>query len=584
MKRNISFRNSMGKLLVGLVLVGTVLGMGLGASAAEPIVQAIAIRGNENIDTALIQSAITQTRVGEPAVEDSILNDLHSIYDLGYFYDVTANLESAPDGVKVIFTVDENPIVRDIVFRGAEKAPVENFVQRMRVQPGDVLNVNHVMEDLRELPDWILMEYGIALRPTDLKAGDDGVITMDITETVITDIRIEGNKKTRDFVIERELTIEPGDILDMNEVNRSLRRVLMLGFFDEINRSFVDGETPDETIMTIEVVERRTGTATFGAGYSTNDGLIGFVDVAEENFLGRGQRINAYLEIGQGQRRYELGFFEPYLDASGTSLGANVYKRDRDVSVFESETRYEGTRHVFGGDLTLGRPLGEYTRGRVTFKAQNISYSDLTDAEDNPLENAGNRYTDGYATRIIGTGVRTNTTDHPFFPTGGWKNDAYFELGTSLLGGDAVYTKLDLEHSRYFEVRDGGFVLGLRGMGGRRLTGTLEENELYRIGGLDTLRGYTRGAREELIGDKMLVVNAEFRFPIVNRVQGVVFTDWGRAWDVEESMDLTELKNSYGLGVRLDTPIGLMRLDYGWGLDEEEQRSGQFYFGIGQMF
>jgi outer membrane protein insertion porin family len=82
----------------------------------------------------------------------------------------------------------------------------------------------------------------------------------------------------------------------------------------------------------------------------------------------------------------------------------------------------------------------------------------------------------------------------------------------------------------------------------------------------------------------MLVVNAEFRFPIVERVTGVVFTDWGRAWDNDEKITLSELNNSFGLGVRLDTPLGLLRLDYGFGKDEENKRTGQFYFGVGQTF
>lgn len=82
----------------------------------------------------------------------------------------------------------------------------------------------------------------------------------------------------------------------------------------------------------------------------------------------------------------------------------------------------------------------------------------------------------------------------------------------------------------------------------------------------------------------MLLMNAEFRFPIYDFVSGVVFTDWGKAWESGTEMDLTDLMNSYGLGIRLDTAFGLLRLDYGWGLNEEAKREGQFYFGIGQTF
>ncbi len=547
--------------LLVMVLMVTPVGA---QNNGEALVKAIEIQGNVHVDTSLIQSAITHTQLEAVLTEENVLQDLHAIYDLGYFYDASAKFDPAPGGVKVVFVVDENPIVRDIRFIGATKAPVDQFKRQMNTQPGQVMNVNTLMDDIRRLPDWVLLEYGIALRPVDLRADEDGFIEVDIAETIIAEIRLEGNEKTQDFVIERELTIKPGDILDMNEINRSLRRILMLGFFDEINRSFADGDSPDEQIMTIQLTERKTGTATGGIGYGTNDGWMIFGEIAEDNFLGRGQRINASVEFSTKRQTYELGFYEPYIDASGTSLGVNVYHRVTTVGEDEDE------RRTTGGDITLGRPLGEFTRGRLTLKAQN------------------NRYTgdvfDDYNSRTVGAGITTNTTDHPFFPTAGFKNIVSLEVGTSLFGGDAVFSKMELEHSRYFEIRDGGFVFAVRGLGGRVLTGELRESELYRAGGDPRMRGYSRND-QDLIGDKMLIMNAEFRFPIVERVQGVVFTDWGNAWRPEESIDLSDLKNSYGLGVRLDTPLGLLRLDYGWGLDAEtETRQGQFIFGFGQTF
>ncbi len=546
------------------------------AQASEPVIKAIVVRGNQYIDTEQIQAAIQKTVLDAPIVEEDIFDDMDAIYSLGYFYDVTANFELTPGGVKVIFAVDENPIVRDIIFTGVTRAPVHEFKSKMQVGPGDVLNVNALLEDVRLLPDWILGEYGIALRPIDVQANDNGIIEIEIAETVLKDIIIEGNDKTLEHVIRREISLEPGDVLDMNEINASLRRVLMLGFFDEISRSFEDGEHPDETTLTIYVTERKTGAATFGAGYSSVEGVFGFVDVAEENFLGRGQRVNVYLEIGANRRLYELGFFEPYIDSQGTSLGANLYNRRSSISALdEEEEKLTGDRTTTGFDVTLGRRFSDFTRGRLTLKAQNIGYSgDITSLPD---------YASGYNSRIIGIGASTDTTDHPFFPTEGFKNDVYLEVGTGLLGGESIFSKIEMEHSRYYEVREGGYVFAVRGKGGRLLSGDLRENELFRIGGSENLRGYSYGG-DGLAGDKMLLMNAEFRFPILDRVHGVAFTDWGRAWGSEEDMNLTELLNSYGLGMRLDTPLGLLRLDYGWGLDEEQQRNGQFYFGFGQTF
>ena len=192
----------------------------------------------------------------------------------------------------------------------------------------------------------------------------------------------------------------------------------------------------------------------------------------------------------------------------------------------------------------------------MTLAENNRYVQNLADDETEPHED----WFKDYATRIIGFGVNTDTTDHPYYPTEGYRNDVYLEMGLKMLGGDSQFAKLRLSHSRYFELFDGGYVFAVRGLGGRTLSGTLEENEEFKIGGANTLRGYSYGANDSLKGDNMLVVNAEFRFPIVERVTGVVFTDWGRAWDNDEKITLSELNNSFGLGVRLDTPLASFAL------------------------
>ncbi|HHY09227.1 MAG TPA: BamA/TamA family outer membrane protein, partial [Firmicutes bacterium] len=295
--------------------------------------------------------------------------------------------------------------------------------------------------------------------------------------------------------------------------------------------------------------------------------------------LGRGQRIKANVELGKNRHSYELGFYEPYIEKGGTSLGVNLYRRVRDVSkkIEGSEDKLKGSLTIDGGDLTLGRPLGDFSRGRLTFKMTNNKYK--LDSEADPADFYGD-----YKNRTIGFGINTNTVDHPMYPTEGFKNDAYVEAGVLLESAENnKYAKLRLEHSRFYEIKDGGYVLALRAMGGRLLGQDLPENEKFVIGGAETLRGYSLGANSSLKGNQMLVMNAEFRFPIVDKVTGVVFSDFGKAWD-NGMVTLDDFNNSFGLGVRLDTPLGLLRLDYGFGRDEERDLKGQFYFGIGQTF
>lgn len=576
-------RQRSARLVIALLVLGLLASVGSSAVQAQGqelgVVRLITIEGNNFVDTETIRASILKTRLGEEATEQKIIDDIRAIYDLGYFEDVQATVDPALGGVEVVFHVVENPIVREVTFSGVPGIAFEKYARDMKTQPGLILNAHDIWEDLEGLWEWVLGEYGYLVRVTSLSADTDGRIGIELAQTTLQDIVITGNEKTKDFVIERELTFEAGDPVDIKAIDQSLRRLLMLGYFDEISREFSQEDDPDKTVLTINLKERKTGAATFGVGYSTAEGLVGFLQVSDDNFLGRGQMVKANVSLGQKVTSYEFEFYEPYITKSGISLGTSLYRRISEVKTADpdSDEETKSKRTSIGGDLTLGKPLTEFTRGRLTIKLENNTYAH----EDGPIGGVP----DDSKTRNIGVGLNTNTVDHPFFPTEGYKNDVYLELGTTLFGGTSAYAKLSLEHSRFFEVKDGGYVLALRGMGGRLLGGSLPEADKFRIGGADTLRGYSYGDSSlGLVGDNMLVMNAEFRFPIVEKVQGVVFTDWGTTWNQGQSFNMKDLKNSFGIGVRLDTPLGLLRLDYGLGKDAENHRKGQFYFGIGQAF
>lgn len=543
-----------------------------------PFVKAIVVRGNQHIDTSLIQKAITKTTLDSRYSEENIKDDLDAIYALGYFASTKALPSMVDGGVMIAFEVVENPVVTDVIFTGANKVPLVNYIPQMKLRRGDVLNVNDLFEDIDNLPDWVLDNHGVSLRPVNLNVDDHGVVEILVAESIIQDVLLDGNTKTKDHVIMRELSFGPGDVVDLNQINRSLRNVLMLGFFDEISFSATEGDTPDKTVLTIHVTERKTGNADFGIGYSSRDGIFGYTDISEENFLGRAQRINAYYELGKGHRSFKLGFYEPYIDKSGLSFGANVYNTYSDkkhkLKIGTEVEDVTGKLHTTGGDITIGRRFGEYSRGNLTVRLNKNEYSgDIAEHEDD------------YRSLTFGFGANTNTTDHPFYPTEGFVNNARLEIGTRLFGAEA-YSKFELEHSRYYGIdKDSKFVLAVRGKGGRLLQGSLRNEELFRLGGSETLRGYNYGA-EGLVGDKMLLFNAEFRFPIFEKVYGVAFTDMGKAWESGHEMNLMEVLNnySYGAGLRVDTPLGLLRFDYGIGRDDDNIRKGQFYFGIGQTF
>ena len=544
----------------------------IGAAAtgelAYPLVREIRIEGHNRVDKSIIQDSITHTVVGEPVSEEKIQKDLQSIADTGYFFDVRASFAEGAEGLQVIFQVVENPVVTQVQIIN-DVLPVTELQGYMDTRPGRILNLAELREDVRVLVDKSFEEYGMPVRVEDVVVNPSGEVRVVINETRIADVIITGNDKTKDYVILRELKVKSGDILDMKALNQGLRRVLMLGHFDEVGRDFQDTDDPDKMNLVVSVTERKTGVFGGGAGYSSNEGFIGYVEVEDQNFLGRGERVNVRWEFGQKRNNYDVGFFEPYVNENGMFMGFNLYNRSSRKRRDELENIYD--LHRTGGDVTLGQPLNENTNASLRLKIENTRF-ELNDKDSKAPDSFKGK--DG-TTRSLRLQTVTNTTDHPFFPTLGMKNRLSVEMGGYVLGGDNDFMKYEADFSKYLQVGSNGQSVAFRVNTGL-ITGDAPLQEQFYIGGSETVRGYRYG---EFIGDKAVILNGEYRFPVMKAVHGVVFVDAGNAWQKDSSMRLSDLHKGYGLGVRLDTPIGVIRVDYGIG-----EEGGRTYFSLGQTF
>lgn len=561
---------SFGKsFLILLLSVALIAGGGLYRVNAQqaPIVLEIFVVGNEHVDTDTILEAMTQTKIGEPLDVDKANEDLFNVYALGYFYDVVAGMEpidGTRDGVRLIVEVFEFPVLKAVSVQ-SEGVPADVIRSWMTTSAGSILNQVQLEDDIIAVQDKAVQEYGVYLRPAVIDLNDrNDELVLELRAARVADVSFVGNEKTKDHVIEREITIEPGDVLNRQQVQRTLQRLSLLGFFSDVGARFVETDNPDELAVVFELEERKTGLASFGAGYSSVDGFVGYVEVADENFFGRGQRANLRWEFGKSKNAYDLGFYEPYLFGTRTSFGINLYntrtERMRGGSLLAIREN--------GGDVSLGRPLGEYTRGFITYK-----HSNWHRAEDGVLSGEGR-------TRSVTLSANTDTRNHPFSPTEGFRTRFAVERAGGFLGGTDEFTKYEASYSTYFKIgkRDKQ-ALALRAMYGQGAGPggiSLEGQHQFAVGGSETLRGYNY---RDFEGDKMLVFNTEFRFPIANAVEGVLFADFGNAFEVGEPIELRKLKAGYGVGIRLDTPLGMMRIDYGIG-----EEGGRTYFSLGPAF
>jgi len=558
----------------------------------EAEVRAVVVSGNDQIEAVTILDAITRTQPGKPLRREDVQADMQAVLDLGYFKSVSVDIQSLSTGrdgngpqlVRVVFSVVENPVLRRVVLEPSDdlapvlerqKVQADDVVALLQLPTGQVVHGPTVAREVQELPALVWQRFGVLVMPSRLQLEDDGTLRVALVPVKVGAIDLEGNEKTRDYVITRELRMEPGEVLVRSDLELGLRRVLMLGLFEEVNADLREvPERPDEVAVVVRVKERRTGNVQLGMTYTVGEGLAGFVEISDGNFLGRAQQVGLTLSYGSDAQRYHISFTEPYLDASGTSLGVRIgwQQTKRQFSDGENTLLYWDQR--YGGELTLGRPLSEYTRGYLTF-ANWVTAAPLVDQPGSGPTQTG-------TLRSVGLSTVTDTSDHPYNPTTGYRLRLSGEVAG--LGGDFHFVKAESSYSHYVPVtiRDSRHVLAGRLSVGRLIatgdTDQTPDQERFRLGGADGLRGYDV---HDIVGDTMLLANVEYRFPIYKPISGVLFLDAGQAWDEGQPVDLSELKWDAGFGLRIDIgALGMIRLDYGMSPHEQ----GRFNFSIGQQF
>ncbi len=555
-------------LLVISVLGVLVSGIVSAATSQESInlVTAIEVKGNNSVPSEEILNVI-KTKVGQKINNEQLQADLQAIYDLGYFYDLRIDPENYLGGVKLIFNVVEHPRINGIEINGTEVISADVLQVIMNVKPGHLLNTNILDQDLRTIEEYYRDQGLVLAYVSDVSISPVNTLQITINEGFLNEILIKGNEKTRDYVIRRELDITPGEVFDLNKVQKNLRDIYNLGLFDSINQKIeladADAETKSNKVnLIIEVDEKKTGQLQLGGAYSSADGWFGYIDASEQNLFGRGQKLGFKWEFGQ-MTNYELNFYDPWAFGQEFSFGVSLYNTTSRNLKDSEKGKY--TRNSKGGSIQIGKPLAEDITGSLKFKYENT----LNTFEEEPYgEERGN-------TGSLTLSAVKDTTDDPYNPGTGGRDMASVEYAGHLLGGDYDFTKLNLEMRRYYPGFKEDHTWAFRLKGGLSL-GDLPSHEKFRIGGSETIRGYDQG---EFNGDKTALFNVEYRFPVVKNLQGAVFTDVGNSWNNDQVLNLEEFNMSIGAGVRMNTPLGQIRLDYAFG-----SNGGQPHFSIGQTF
>ncbi|MBM4333781.1 MAG: outer membrane protein assembly factor BamA [Deltaproteobacteria bacterium] len=467
----------------------------------------------------------------------------------------------------------------------------EDLFKLIHVHPGEILNRDKVRDSISQLTD----EYAdkgyafVDVSPQTIFYKEHNLVDLifDIhkgSKVYFERINIMGNTKTRDKVIRRELKAVEGELYSLSSLKKSRENLNILRYFNEINLSSKKGSADDKLDLNVQVEEAPTGMLSVGAGYSSIDQFMAMVQISQANLFGRGQKLSLSAQLGAISQYYNLSFTEPWLFDTRVSAGGDIYRTRReytDYTVLKS-----------GGGVRFGFPLFEYVRGYSSYKYEQVDISDVKDAASILIQEQVGTST----TSSVSAALRRDTRDNFLEPSKGSDNSVSVEYAGGQLGGSNFFTRYSASSAWFttpfwkmtFMGRGRiGFIQGNEGH-------TIPLYERYRLGGINTVRGFKaftigpKAATGEVIGgDKELLFNFEATFPLIPgiKLKGLIFFDAGNAFDIGEPYRMENLRTSVGGGLRWISPIGPLRLEWGYNLSpkEDEQRQG-WEFSIGTFF
>lgn len=459
------------------------------------------------------------------------------------------------------------------------------LLNKLRINKKDYYNRESIIKDIDEITQAANDEGHAYAEVAPNIVPDEASQTVDVTFNIskgdkvfFNRIEIAGNTKTRDKVIRRQISIVEGDLFSRGKLKESYMRLNRMRYFEEVDFQTEKGPDKDLMDVVIKVKEKPTGMFSIGAGYSALDKAVIMAQVQQQNLFGRGQSLGLNAQIGGESSNYDLFFIEPFLFDLPLWSKSDIWHTTREYDTYDLTSKGLGS--------TLGYPLFEKVVGYLGYR--------LSDNNVTNIAESASRYIKEQEGQIVSSGLTAtlsrDTTDDAMFPTKGTRNSLTVEYTGGFLQGDTNFTKYSAS-STWFHPLPLDTVFGIRGrigyLEGREGTAIPVYDKFY-LGGINSLRGLRDvGPKDPVTGDviggtTMLNFNAELVFPLVKNagMKGVVFYDTGNAW--EGGYHLGDMRQTAGLGIRWYSPIGPLRLEWGYVLDREEgEPASRFEFTIG---
>jgi outer membrane protein insertion porin family len=504
-------------------------------------------------------------------------------------------IEFTDNWIDITIKIEEGPRykVGNVTISAPSEADLipsrEALMEKISMVPEAYYNRETIRNDILELTDHYSNEGYAYANVAPIINEDPENLVVDITYNIDKEqlvyfekIFITGNTKTRDKVIRRELNVYEQELYSGKRLKEGVRNLYRLDYFEDIKVDTLKGSTDDTMVLKVDVKEKPTGAFSFGGGYNVSDNLFVMATISQKNLFGRGQILELKGSLSSVTSRFTLSFTEPWLFDTRVSFGFDLFNWEYDYD--------EYTKKSVGGRIRFGYKLFDFTRLFLSYRYENNDVFDVSPFAAESIQDL-----EGITVESsIATTLRYDSRDNFFNPTGGANHRLMFEFAG--IGGDIAFLKYEGELGFYIPLfwKTTGFIHGKGGHVKELSGGILPDYEKYYLGGINSVRGFEwrsisafDNEGNPIGGNSMVQFNLEYIVPLLEKtgLVGVVFFDAGNVYGSDETIDLKDLRTSAGGGIRWYSPMGPIRLEYGYILDREPgEKKGSWEFSMGAAF
>ncbi|WP_016950806.1 BamA/TamA family outer membrane protein [Anabaena sp. PCC 7108] len=556
----------------------------------------------------IISKAI-KTQVGGDTSQNQLQTDVTAILDTGLFASATVNSSFTPTGLNVVYQV-KPIVVQALQLSGAKvlthKVALENF----QSQIGKDISPVRLQQTVKQINQWYTDNGYTLARVLSIQPNRQGVLTVNVAEGLVSEIKfrfvndegqnLDSNGKpvkgrTKEDFLKQQLKLQPGKVFQNNLAQQDVQTLYKLGLFQTVNIAFEGDATKLDLIYELKEIGARS--VNLGGGYNADDGLSVILSYRDQNVGGVNDTLAANVEVNRQDILFNTNFTSPYRATNPNRLGYNIktFRRRELSDTFDDDIRLENDDKVREGRIGGSVSLQQKTDGWDASVGLNYTRTTISDRQGNITPNDANKNSLSFS----GTGIDDLTTvsfsatkderDNPAKPTQGSILTFSTEQSIPVGNGQISMNRLRGNYSQYMPVKlfnskqPQVFALNLQA---GTVVGDLPPYETFNLGGSNSVRGYDSGKVGS--GRSYVLASAEYRFPIFPIAGGVLFADFASDLGSGDTVlgDPAGVRGKpgngfgYGAGVRVDSPLGLIRADYGI----NDQGDSRVHIGLGQRF